>query len=239
MKEKILICSIFRNRENSIDFWYQQVQEILNEYKECTFSLSIYENDSVDNTQQKLLSLDTSMFDEYSLISEDINTNYYSSIVNEDRVRNLANARNKCLDSPAIELLKYTKVLFIEPDFRYSLEDAKRILSCEEATNIKFDILSGVSHYNNRFYDSWATRKTENDNEGQLTPANSIEPFWTTFNGFCLYNANPFKEGVRFHWFNKRLNRYDCDTAVICENFREKCYNEIYINRSAIFHHEL
>lgn len=240
MTENILICSIFRNRENHITRWFDQIKKIVNTFIDYDFSISVYENDSKDLTRQKLKELfdssEMDIFEQSSFLSEDLQTDYFNSIKDEQRVKNLANARNKCLS--AVDLSKFTKVLFIEPDFLYSIEDATKILNAEQIHNKKFDIISGLSYLHGRFYDCWATRKTKSETESFPSYKEEVEEYWSTFNGFCLYNAKPFIEGIKFNWFNKRLGTYDCDTAVICEEFREKGYNNIVIDQSARFEHQ-
>jgi hypothetical protein len=239
MKRKILICSIFRNRDKFVERWYDQINSIAKYYKdEYDFTVSIYENDSIDNTKDKLLLLKNNNFKNLFLTMEDIKTNYYPSIVNQDRVKNLANARNHCLNIKDLDLSKFYKIIFIEPDFQYELSSAIKIISAEKINNIKFDIISGISIFNGIFYDFWATRKTENDTQTKIDISNTVEPFWSTFNGFCSYNPEAFHKGLRFRWFNDRLDTFDCDTAVICEDFRKNKYDKIYIDRSAIFNHE-
>lgn len=239
MKQQILICSIFRNRGRFIDRWYSQLNAIAEYYKDkYDFTISMYENDSTDDTRQKLISLENRNFKNIYLKVENINTHYYPSVASEDRVRNLANARNSCLDIDYINYLDFEKVIFVEPDFLYSIENAVKIISADEIHNKKFDIISGISLSDNRFYDGWATRITSEDRDCHITSEEVVQPFWSTFNGFCSYNAKPFSEGVRFGWFNDRFNTFDCDTAVICENFRKNNYDQIYIDRSAIFYHE-
>lgn len=242
MTDNILICSIFRNREHHIERWFSQIKKIVNTFVDFNFSISVYENDSTDSTREKLINIfnssDMDMFDSKRLQYEELQTNYFGSIKDEQRVKNLANARNKCLNADSLDLAKFTKILFIEPDFSYSLEDSIKILNADSVHQTKFDIISGLSFFRGNFYDSWATRKTDLDLESFVSHKESIENFWSTFNGFCLYNAKPFIEGIRFQWFNKRLKIYDCDTAVICEEFREKGYNNIVIDCSARFEHQ-
>lgn len=241
MKKQILLCSIFRNRGKFVDRWYQQICDIAEHYKdEYDFSISAYENDSVDDTKQKITFHKYEKFAKFYFSSETKNTIYYPSIANEDRVKNLAAARNKCLDVEGLNLSTFEKVIFIEPDFKYTLEDAIKIISAEKIHGKTFDIISGISLSNNWFYDSWATRKTANDvNTGELHPrTGGLLTYWSTFNGFCSYNAEAFSKGIRFGWFNKRFNNYDCDTVVVCESFRENGYNEIYLDTNAVFHHE-
>jgi hypothetical protein len=241
MKKEILICSIFRNRAKFVERWYKQISAIAEYYQEeYDFSVSAYENDSIDDTKQKVVSYEYEKFKKFYFTSETKNTIYYPSIANEDRVKNLAAARNRCLEADLLNLNKFDRIIFIEPDFKYTLDDAIKIISAEQIYNKKIDIISGISLTDNRFYDSWATRKTSLDvNTGNNQPySGGLLPYWSTFNGFCNYNAEPFLKGIRFGWFNKRLNSYDCDTVVICESFRENNYNEIYLVTDAIFHHE-
>jgi hypothetical protein len=236
--EHILICGIFRNREKYIGRWLTQIFKILDANKDKKFSISIYENDSTDNTKKLLQELDLTRFENSWRQFEDLKTQYFGSVVAKDRVKNLANARNACLEAAQEYFSEYTKVLFIEPDFEYTLESAMKVINAEKTYNMQIDIVSGVSVMNNVFYDMWATRRNSTETWGKAVIREGIEPFWSTFSGFCLYNAIPFKEGVRFGWFNSRLGTFDCDTVVICENFREKGYNRIFIETSAVFKHE-
>jgi len=89
-------------------------------------------------------------------------------------------------------------------------------------------------------YDTWATRRDNVEESGERFAdwqVNPVREFYSTFNAVVVYNAEPIKNGISFGWFNKRLNKFDCDTVVICENFREAGYNKIYINQHlACFH---
>jgi hypothetical protein len=238
MQQHILICAIFRNREKYIVRWHEQITKFMNYYKDCTFSVSLYENDSTDNTKKMIEELDLSPFKYSWRKSETLQTEYFQSVIAKDRVKNLANARNTCIQQAVDHIDEFDKILFVEPDFEYTLESAIKVLEADKLYNMEIDIVSGVSIMNDKFYDMWATRRNEKETWGKAIIRDGIEPFWSTFSGFCLYNAKPFKEGVRFGWFNNRLKIFDCDTVVICENFREKGYNRIFIETSAIFKHE-
>ena len=100
MKEKVFIYSIFRNSEKNLQNYYTQlkstVAELDNNYD---FYLSIYENDSTDNTKKILSSFDFSFVKEFLLITENIGTTLYRSVVNEQRVKNLSDARTKALSA--------------------------------------------------------------------------------------------------------------------------------------------
>jgi hypothetical protein len=237
--QHILICTIFRNREKYIHRWHQQILSFVNHFNDIKFSISIYENDSIDNTKKTLEMLDLSKFQHNWRRYDNLQTQYYGSIVNKDRVKNLAEARNLCISQAADHMNDYSKILFIEPDFKYNLEDAIKILNAEKRYGIELDIISGISEMNGVFYDTWATRRTESETWGRVEIGDGIDRVWSTFNGFCLYNSKPFQNGIKFDWFNRRLQTFDCDTAVICENFRECGYDRIFIEKSAIFKHEV
>jgi hypothetical protein len=235
IKQNILISTIVRNREDKLDRYYKQIIDFVNNMSEgYDFSITIYENDSTDNSKEKLKSFDYSMFNEHQIQTENINTKYYGSIVDSQRVINYANARNKTIEN--ININKYDWLLVIEPDIVYNSKMVERIITRSEL-DFKPDIYSGVLTMNNTPYDRWGMRRTANEEWGDLFPdfyLNPIKEFWSTANGVCLYNMEPFKKGLKFNAFNKRLNKYDCDTAVLCEDFREMGYNKIFVNQSIL-----
>jgi len=86
--------------------------------------------------------------------------------------------------------------------------------------------------------------------------SNCLHTLYSTFNCFCVYNSEAFKtkssqSEVKWGYTNKGLNTnqtsfrdhdnniswLDADTAVICEDFREKGYNKIYINTNCLVRH--
>jgi hypothetical protein len=230
----ILISTILRNSEGTIFQYYSQIKNLVSEFSSYHFFISIYENDSVDRTKKILDSLDWSFVDDFSIIKENINTKQFDSVVVEERVKNLANARNKTLEAKNF-LQKADYILSIESDIMYDNNSVRKILNFKETNSP--DIISAASYIINKngikqLYDTWATRQTEHVEYGSLI-SEEINKYYSTFNCMCLYDAVPFKEGARFHWFNTRLNKFDCDTAVICEEFHKRGYHNIYIDPSA------
>lgn len=173
----------------------------------------------------------------------------------KDRVDMLANARNKSIyECGFLEDCDY--VLSIEPDIRYTPSEALQHIILPFAhnkNNKNYDILSGRSmselRPGDRFnasgnssntapsdwhfllYDSWATRRTKPQQEWDFdVDLEGIMPVWSTYNCFCMYNAAPFKRRITFSGFNARLNKWDCDTSVVCEGFRSHGYNNIYMD---------
>ena len=239
MKEKVLISTIVRNRAIKLPRYFQQIEEFIEKLSDkFEFSISIYENDSTDNSKKLLKKYDYKNFKESFVNTENINTQYYCSVVDAQRVINYANARNKTLE--AVDINKFDWLLIVEPDIIYNFDMASRIITRSDL-NFQPDIYSGIAVMNRVVYDKWATRRHQNEEWGDVFldfKQNPIKEFWSTFSGVCLYNMSPFKNGIRFGAFNKRLNKYDCDTVVICENFREAGYNKIFANQSILPTHE-
>jgi hypothetical protein len=240
MKQKILISSIIRNRAKKLERYFYQINNFVNHLKnDYDFSISIYENDSVDDSKKILKFTDYSIFDKKYVKCENINTQYYGSVIDSQRVINFANARNQTLER--VDRNYYDWLLIIEPDIIYNTNFAEEIIT-RKNLNFNPDIYSGVLMMNNIPYDLWGMRRTSNEEWGGLYPDHKQNPvceFWSTANGFCLYNMKPFKEGLNFSAFNKRLNKYDCDTAVLCEDFRSLGYNKIFINQSLSAIHDV
>lgn len=82
--------------------------------------------------------------------------------------------------------------------------------------------------------------------------ANCLHSVWSTFNCFCVYNARPFIDGmVKWGYVNRRINPseiyiddgdygsgwLDADTSVMCEDFRAKGYDKIFLNTNCLIRH--
>lgn len=240
-REKVLVYSIIRNELKFINSYYENLKKIFNELKDYDFYISIYENDSDDGTKEKLLSKDWSIFPNVSIISEKIKTKNYGSIKDADRVKNLSIARNKAIEAAGF-LNKVDYVMMIESDFRFSVESVKALL---EFKNVEpdFDIVSAISIRANNLYDAWATRKgpdfakgrQEIDANWRKTPYGK---YYSTSNGICLYRAKPFQEGARYGWINTVTKEFDCDTVVVCQDFYERGYKNVYIMHNNPVYHE-
>lgn len=229
----ILIYSIIRNREYHIDTYYKQIKQIVNSFPQYNFLLSIYENDSTDGTKEKIKSKDWS-FIEHSIITEDINTEYFTSVSgSKDRVSILADARNKAIEAKDF-LQRSNYVLHIEGDMIFDIKAIKTLFNFSRI-NPNFDIVSGMSvgHDSKRHYDTWGTRKQSTDTSYKITRQDyklgKYGEFYATSNGIALYKSEPFKLGARHGWFNKTLGHHDCEMVVVCDEFRRLGFNNIYI----------
>lgn len=242
MKESVLIYSIFRNSESKVEQYYCQIKEIVNSFPDYDFYISIYENDSTDSTKEKLNSLDFSFAKDVSIVCENIGTPVFASIPAEERVKNLSIARNKAVTGKDF-LSKVNYVMMIESDVRYPIDTVRKLLKFEEYSGLRADIVSAVlwSNEKKKHYDTWGTRQTDNDTWGKLYDnwdSTDYAKYYATCNGICRFNADAMRKGAMYHWFNKKLNTFDCDTVVVCENFHNLGYHEIYIVHTADCYHK-
>jgi len=239
----ILISTIVRNRGETLRGWHDQLESLVCLDEHNQYYLSIYENDSEDNSVALLNSFDYSFCKDYCLKSETLNTKYYYPPFEDygteqghfskvDRVNNLAAARNKSIFECGF-LGDTDYVLCIEPDIKYSPQESLPSVINKQ----HYDIISAKSIFTSTryeshpLYDGWATRKTEHEESWDFSISlEGMIPVWSTFNCFCMYKSLPFKQGAAFGGFNKRLDKPDCDTAVICEEFRALGYHNMVMN---------
>ncbi len=290
-RRKVLICTIMRNSIAYVDRWETQlaalVKQIEGQY-ECWFS--VVENDSVDGTDEWLRKKHDSCRLYESVLgskvtwqwlsTDKLGTQQYGSVWSVDRLHNLANARQKCLDQVgAATLATFDKIAYIEPDVTYDPQWLKELILARHPAAAGLgepDIYSGwslrseshpkESHF---LFDTCATRQEDSHTEWRFDLADSwrgkslvrtdlggvdnncLHNIWSTFNCFCVYNAKPFKEGARWGYLNERLNVgqggvagwtaphqfLDADTSVMCEIFRARGYNKVYLNTNCLVRH--
>jgi glycosyltransferase involved in cell wall biosynthesis len=233
-KEKVLLYSIVRNIEPKFDQYYHQIKKIVKAFPEYEFYLSIYENDSTDRTKARLHTTDWSFLNGVSVVTENIQTDFYGSVKDPVRVENLSRARNKAIEAGGF-LDNVDYILMVEGDLAFSTTSVKELLNFKDIKP-NFDVVSAVSiRKNGTHYDWWATRTgpVYKPEASELDPEYSRKhygEYYATSNGLVLYRAKPFKEGVRHGWINTVTKEFDCEMVVLCQNLRAKGYNNIYIN---------
>jgi len=246
----ILIYSILRDNEKKMyKFFSQIISFVVNLQNRHNFYISLYENDSIDYTPQILKNFNyDGYFVDYSVITEKNNLPKFGSIVSEERVKNLAKARNIAVTAKEM-YKKVDYILALDCDVEYPEGYVEELLNWEKF-NIKPDMFSGVAvRQLNQIekkianidsnivyfpYDIWSMRRNENEEWGCWKKdylENPISKFYATFNGICAINAKPFKDGARYDHFNKRLNKFDLEHAVLAEWFHANGYHEIYVNQ--------
>lgn len=239
-KEKILIASIVRNDEQFYVNYYNRLRAMIDAFPEYDFYLSLYENDSTDNTLGLILKQDYSMFKGISIINESLGTKFYGSSKDEDRVKNLAIARNKSLTGGNfLDIVDY--ILVIDIDVEFKMPAVEKILNFK-SIKPDFDVVAATTLRKNVLYDQWATREgpeydpkiQEKFNEYKLS---SYKKYYSVSGGFCFYKAKPFKQGIRWGHINQVTNQPDCEMVVVCQLLGKMGYNNIYMMHEAEMYH--
>lgn len=288
--KRVLICTIARGCVGHLETWWYQLAQLSHRLYEqgYTMELSCAENDSTDGTAEWLRNRRENWLgapcpslraEAFHLSTAKLGTQQYGSVWDINRLRNLAAARQVCLDQ-AGPLDRFDKIAYIEPDVTWDPEwCAELVLAAHpRAAGLpEPDVYSGWSlrsaaHPKESIYlyDTCATRAGAWDvcwdvNEAggtwrgrSLVPtglsgvhANCLHRVWSTFNCFCVYNAKPFVEGLRWGYVNHRLDPSgiyvddgdhgsgwaDADTSVMCERFRAAGYGGIYLNTNCLIRH--
>lgn len=237
---KILMCNIFRDVQYHLPNYIDVMNELTKEHDVC---ISIYENDSIDLTR----TLDNQYFldripklKDCIFVSEKLGDEKYGSVALEARVKNLAKYRNSAIDN-AINSFKddFDYLIFWDIDVHVDKKTASQFInSLDESHDISS--ITGIHTKPLRIADAWAVRKTKDCINANLINENSndilhkVHDVWSTYNWYCAYRYDMIKEGIRFGWFNDRLNTWDCDTVVICEQAREAGYSNIVMNGNFI-----
>lgn len=246
--KKILISTIVRDCENNIRNYHRLLKSLVN-HNEFNFFLSLYENDSKDKTKEIISELDWS-FIKNKFCFENIGSQKFGSVVSEERVMNLAQARNKTIDQASEFLKESDFVLSVEPDITYDVKEIHELINHESTFGYKCDLLTPIVgctrgagssiDENLRFYDTWAFRRNPSEKFGDIFPdfkEHPVQIVWSTYCCMALYNADVFKKGIRYSGYNARLKSFDCDTAVICDIMHENGYNKIIVDQSKVVVH--
>lgn len=261
----ILICSILRDNAAKMQMFYKQIESFVQASEgRHTFSISLYENDSVDNTPFLLQHYDYSKFKDYSVICDKLGTPKFGSVVSEQRIENLAKARNRAVT--AKDMYKEADyILFLDCDIVYDTSFIPTLLDFKSVGLDSPDMYSGVSlvpflktdhnvpkfitrpmNVNGiiidkwRVYDTWSMRRAKDEEWGTWKDdanTNPISKFYATFNSACLLKAEPFKQGIRYHHYNKRFGKFDLEHSVLAEQFHAVGYHEIYVNQGLFCYH--
>ena len=234
---KILICSLLRDSAGILNSWRQNLSYILDGSEEHEFYLSIFENDSGDDTKNLISSADYSSFKEVKISLNNFGHQKFGCVSCEERVKNLAFYRNKSLRLYDYAL-DFDYFLFLESDIKIDKDTFKKLL--KSAIEHDSDIISPLSWQVslNHFYDAWGTRFRPGDHgliSFDFLPQNGeIKKAQSTFNCFCLYK--PYIEEP-FGWFSEEFQTFDCDTSVICEKYRKMGKDKIFVDSNLkIFH---
>lgn len=195
------------------------------------------------------------------ILSINLNAPKYGSVAEENRVRLLSLYRNQVLDqvkdlSLYDKIIWIESDIFYIPEQVINLIDSNFDVYSGISLRCNYDSLKNYNFNCQQWLDNLYTKPFDGWLHGcrdgwatRIKPEHLVEPisgdeylkyfeskkqdipFYSTYNSFCVYNAEPFVKGVRFDYINKRYNRFDCDTYVICEELNNLGYNKIYINK--------
>ena len=256
---KILICSILRDNEQNMVRFLGQINAFVDRLRgQHEFSISLYENDSTDATPNILRTVDLSAFERSSVVCARKNTPKFGSVVAEERIRNLAIARNAAMTADGM-FMDMDYIMFIDSDVIYGEEYVPSLLDWKQHGLADPDLYSGVivterkPHEQHilpayqvddrtyRVYDTWCMRRDASEEWGTWKSDALSQPvsrFYATYNGVCMIRAQPIKDGIRFHHHNHRLGKFDLEIAVLAEKFHEAGHHDIYVNQFLWCYHE-
>lgn len=220
----LLVSTIMRNSGKHVFNWREQLVRLRAELPEHKVYLSVHENDSTDDTVDKLSKCNFKEFDGAIVTSVQLGTPKFGRVKEAERVKLLAAARNATLDQAPEFLSKADKLISIESDISYSPTDYANLIRKSEA----YDVISGCCLFEGEFYDKWGTREKEQDVWYYGRIGTGIEEKWATYSCFCVYTAIPFQQGLRFRGFWN--GSFDCDAAIICYELRKLGYNNIALD---------
>jgi len=215
----ILVCTIIRDRGVALQTWRDQLEAVVAGRPEDSFDLAVYENDSQDGTKEILKGLDFGFIENSYITSEDLGTRYFGSTMEPGRTEQLADVRNRCMKLPPT-LDVYDIIIWVEPDIMYGADDVLPVI--EALVEGDLDVCTPYSWAAGPgvLYDTWATRPIHPYVHHPYP--HGLIPVYSTWNCFCVYNAEPFKKGVRFIGG-------DCDTAQICVGLRCLGHDKIFV----------
>ena len=241
---RCLISSIIRNRVNHVSPWANQLLSLCDVHQDIVFDLVVLENDSNDGTKQALNSVKPLLekkLNRVSIAIRNYDWPYFHSIKAEERVKYLAQARNKTLSiaDETTGLGAYDKIICIEPDVIYNTVDVGKIIYSDLDIASGYSVLPAGHGVPDWIYDSWATRVNAEDSEyfgPKISELPECLSLAATFNCFCVYKAEPIEKGVRFSEINPKTKQWDCDTTTICLEFAKNGYDRIGMYKVPILH---
>lgn len=241
---RCLISTIIRNRAKHVSTWANQLLSLCDVHQDIVFDLVVLENDSNDGTKQALNAVEPLLkkkLNRVSIAIRNYDWPYFHSIKAEERVKYLAQARNKTLSiaDETTDLGTYDKIICIEPDVTYNTVDVGKIIYSDLDIASGYSVLPQGHGVPDWIYDSWATRVNAEDSEyfgPKISELPECLPLAATFNCFCVYKAGPIEKGVRFSEINPKTKQWDCDTTTICLEFAKRGYDRIGMYKVPILH---
>lgn len=248
--KKVLILSITRDRAPIVSKFTECLFGEIELVSDFTFDVLVYENDSKDGTAEAFASSlknSPSNVASAKVVSETLETEAFGSVASKDRIDQIANARNRALES-AGDLSQYSLVVWVDSD--YLLHGGSLAALIDEVSADQFDILSAYSLHadvqrpQGELFDKWATRAQKEDYWWNCTPIEimpAVVELYSTFNGLAAFNAQGFIDGARFSSESEssKVNGtgYDVEWVGLCEQFRALGFGRIAMDVNCKVYH--
>lgn len=208
---------------------------------EYEVTLAAYENDSTDGTGEWLHNTATNPLSvgipfPFHVFTQTLGTQQYGSVWSIDRIRNLAAARNKCLDIAETvpgKLVQFDKIAYIEPDVSYDPEWCKELILARHpraAGLAEPHVYSGWSLRTTKhpkesvfLYDTCATRQSKEDSSWDFEHDGA--GFWR---GASLIKTD--LGGVDNNCLHRVWSTFNCFCVYDATPFKEGKWDSLYPN---------
>lgn len=247
----ILILGITRNRGPIAKIFTEVLFDQVSAIPDSTFDVVIYENDSTDNTVSEFETAFQSKpanVNSARIVSETLKTESFGSVASEERINQIANARNRAMES-AGDLSQYDCVVWVDTDYLIHEGVLENLVS--EVLDDNYDIVSAYSLHAdiqrppNELFDKWATRNKSSDVWWCCTPVEmlpGIVDVYSTFNGLAVFNAKGFKgDGPYFSSKSESSiengTGFDVEWVGVCEMFRSQGLSRIGLDTDSRVYH--
>lgn len=231
----IVIIGLARNIEKYIDRSIQQLLNIAESFKE--YKICIYENDSVDQTREKL----NTYQDKISIIGENDNSQYLTDF-SVARTTRMARYRNICFDWVKNNALSYDYVLVVDldADGGFSVEGIfnsifwlSKINNAGCMGSYSYKVIDLLKEKNIYHYDTFAFRLNHSTNNDSSWAANLTLKVGSVpikvnscFGGLALYKKEAFLSG--------KYDGEDCEHVTFHNSLAKNGW-DTYLNPTSRF----
>ena len=243
--KNVLICSIARDVAPVIDYTLsvikRQAEKLADDYN---ISMSIFENDSVDNTVDLINGFDWEGVLDFTFTSETLGTQKFDSVVDKSRIDGIAFCRNACMK--AVDLSKFDIVVWLDADYVQTEDCIKKLIEAVDSDKdgtadiaSAYSLHADINRPEMELFDKWATRAKPEHIWWHCVPHKllpDVVDVYATFNGLCAYKAQPFKDGLKFVSGSKH-NEVDVEHISICEGFADAGFGKIVMLKDVIVLH--
>jgi hypothetical protein len=241
-KSRVNIIGLARDLGGNCPLMIARVSKIASLCRD--YRVYIYENDSADNTPDRLIR-QAKKDSKWVVLSEKTGSKKWGPVRESDRTLAMADCRNKLMDLITTRDFDYTIIIDTDLDGGYSYDGLAHTFSF---ANWHFIGANGLIYKSNAegkirrlYYDSWAFRhinviSAHSDHDINLLQLNRGEPLLkvdSCFGGIGVYRNDAYFSGVRYGHINV-LGEAECEHVILHQRMKRAGYNDIYMNPSMI-----